>query len=674
VKPFAKKIWHGAAYYPELWKDRIDEDIRLMKEAGIDMVRVAEFAWSSLEPREGEYDFSWLRETFDKCHAAGIGVVLCTPTPTPPRWLTRKYPEVLRVDIDGLPFEHGSRQHVSHTSPKYRELSRGITEKIAREFGSHPALAAWQTDNEFLCHVDADYSPSARDAWHAWLRNKYKTVDHLNRCWNTFIWSEDYPTFEDVPMAGKTPFHCGVGQAGGQHHVSLAKDWHHFVSDTVVAFQKEQVDILRRHSSAPISHNHIAQGRVHSDDLFADLDFAATDIYCEAKNLWWTFRTMDWMRACKKNTDGTPVPYMILETAPFQNGATTTGHLSHPRGFLRSEAAVFLGMGGNAFNYWLWRQQASGVEMCHGSVITAWGTPSVGWQDVRDVTDFIDRAGELLRDVPPAPAEIAVHESKNSVAHLVRGEKLSPDVDFWRSPNEQFYRPLVEMGLWRDVCFEAADVSSYKVVLTPLAPVLTDELIDRMVAFVRAGGVWVVGPMSGCRTRYGTVPTGAGLGRLDELAGVKTLFPVGIHECEGTLRDKTLKLGWYCFGLEPNASDCQILGKYVDGPAAGTAWAVQRPLGKGRIVLLAAHAPNRFADVLESVLAGVSLQRHTASWGTMVIPREGNGKRGYIIANWDGKGGTAELPHAGKDLLTGKSVPAGKVDVPEFGVLAVMCS
>ncbi|MGC9453524.1 MAG: beta-galactosidase [Phycisphaerae bacterium] len=670
---WTEKVYHGAAYYPELWRDKVDEDIRLMREAGMDLVRVGEFAWSSFEPEEGRYDLDWLREVLDKCHAAGIDVVLCTPTPTPPRWLTVKYPEVLRVDIDGQPFEHGSRQHVSHVSARYREFSRKITEKLASEFGKHPAVVAWQTDNEFLCHVDGDFGPETEHAWHEWLKDKYGTIENLNDIWGTYIWSEDYRSFGQVPMARKTPFGGGAGTFRGQHHCSLAKDWGHFISETVAAFQREQVEIIRKHSDAPITHNQIADDRVFGEDVFADLDFTATDIYAPHENTWGVQYKLDWLRALKRRNDGTYEPYMILETSPSHNGSTQTGHDTHPDGFLRAEAALHMAMGGRAFCYWLWRQQKSGAEMCHGSVVTSWGTPSVGWRNVRQVTELFEAAGELFTELPPAPAEIAMHESKHTRAHMTRSEKLWGDVKGMGTVVQQCYRAMLEVGLWRDVCFDSADFSPYKAVVSPFQSVLTGEFIDKMAAFVRDGGTWVAGPMSGCRTEYGTVHTDAGLGRLDELAGVRTLHPFGTTPQHALLAGDPIDVGWYCYALEPQADDCEVIGEYAEGPAAGSAWAVRRKLGKGQVVLFAAHAPDEYARMLSVALEGVDMPRYQASWGTSVVPRADGDKRGYVLVNWDGRGGTATLPEAGKDLLTGKKLPAGKLELGPFDVYAVMC-
>jgi len=638
----------------------VDEDLRLMKEVGLNLVRVGEFAWSSLEPEEGRYELDWLRRVLDGCREAEIGVILCTPTPTPPRWLTLAYPEVLRVDRDGKPFEHGSRQHVSHTSPTYRGFSRKITEVLARTFGHHPALVAWQTDNEFLCHVEGDYGESATKAWHDWLREKYGAVERLNACWSTRIWSEDYPSFEAVPPPRKTPFMNTPGVADGRHHTSLAAAWWHFTSDTVVAFQGEQLEIIRQHSDAPITHNHIAQTRLSAEDLFGDLDFATTDIYLAHDDIWRSFATLDWMRCVKPG-----VPYGIMETSPSHNGAYFPWHKTHPKGFLANEALLFLGMGGNMVSYWLWRQQRSGSEMAHGSVITAWGTPSVNWQEVRAVSDVMEKAAPLLLETPPARAEIALHQSKHAQAHL-QAEELwetyTPD-----TPLEEVYRPLLEGGFWRDVIFEGADVTGYKVVLSPLIPALPNDLVARMTRFVEGGGTWIVGPMSGCRTVHGTVPTEAGLGALDALAGVKTLYPVGIHSCRGSFGDTELELGWYCFALEAAHEEAEVLGRYLDGPAAGTAWCVSRRLGRGRVVLLAAHALGRYGEVVEHLTQGLELPRYRASWGSTLIPREGS----YLAVNWDGRGGTVTLPEGGTDLLTGARLEVGERTLAPFERLAV---
>jgi len=169
------------------------------------------------------------------------------------------------------------------------------------------------------------------------------------------------------------------------------------------------------------------------------------------------------------------------------------------------------------------------------------------------------------------------------------------------------------------------------------------------------------------------VHTGAGLGRLDELAGVRTLHPFGITRCGGRLGGRDIDVAWYCYALAPAAAGCEVLGEYVDGPAAGKAWAVRRKVGDGQIVLLAAHAPDNYAAVLETALKDIELTRYESSWGTTIVPREGGGRRAYIIANWDGAGGTATLPEGGRDLVSGDHLAPGNVELEPFAVRAIVC-
>jgi beta-galactosidase len=295
----------------------------------------------------------------------------------------------------------------------------------------------------------------------------------------------------------------------------------------------------------------------------------------------------------------------------------------------------------------------------------------VGWEDVKAVTALIEKIGPFLREMPPAKAEVALHESHNARSQL-RGEPLWPEAwTPWTVPVwETVHKNLSNAGIWRDVRFEGADISGYRVVLSPFMPGLSDELLGRMEKFVRDGGTWVVGPMSGVRTVFGTVPTDAGLGKLDAIAGVKTLYPVGLKECAADLRGKEFSVGWYCMGVEAASKETEVIGRYTGGPPAGAGWATERRLGKGRVVLLTAYAAGRYGEVVDLVLADQPLARIQCSAGTTVMPRAGRGRRGWIVANWDGVGGEVELPAAGMDVITGRKVPR-VVKVGPFEVLAV---
>jgi beta-galactosidase len=662
-------LFHGVAWYPELWPDRLDEDLRLMREAGINLVRIAEFAWSSLEPEAGRYDWSWLDEAFAKCQVAGIAVILCTPSCTPPLWLTRRWPEVLRVDVDGRPFGHGSRGHASHVSPIYRREVARIAGAMAERYGSHPYLVAWQIDNELMGDVDGDYSPLAQAAWHEFLRQRYGTIADLNRRWATAVWSETYDAFDQVPMLGKTPFGCWTGQAVGTHNDSLATDWGDFLSRTVSDFAAAQAKVIRERSRAPILHNAIAPNRVLTEDIFAGMDLAAADIYRPVERIWTAAEHLDLLRGLKRAADGTPRPFAIAETSCGQAGGA--GQV-HPKGFLAAEAAMMLGLGGHAFCYWLWRQQRSGIETTHGSVITSWGTPSFAWDEVVKAGQLIAGLEDFLTHLPPAPADLAILRTRRSQCYWYRTKEHGNLHRIGELLHQEIYRPLLERGIWRDHCGQDQDLSRYRVILSPFQALLPDDLVQRMGTWVQAGGTWVVGPMSGFRTDDATVPTQAGLGGLDALAGMRTLWTLGLNDMHGDFQglSEPLTLSGYVAGFEPIAPDCQVLGRWTDGPVAGTPWAVERPLGQGRIVVLGAMPVGAFGWVLEALGLTDRVRRYSCSWGTMAIPR-GRRHEGLLAVNWDGQGGRFVLPWPATEIRTGMRHEPGEVKLTAFQVLAL---
>ena len=246
----------GVCYYPEHWPETWwARDARRMVELGILYARIGEFAWSRIEPEPGRIELDWLRRAMDTLHAAGLRVVLGTPTATPPKWLVDRHPEIAPVDRDGRIRGFGSRRHYTFSSPEYRAESRRIVEVLARAFGDHPGLVGWQTDNEFGCH-DTVLSFGAVDlaAFQGWLRRRYQTPDHLNEAWGNVFWSMEVSRFEEVALP--------VGAVTESNPAAMLDYWR-FASDAVAEFNREQATILRAHSpgrlistisrSAPIS-------------------------------------------------------------------------------------------------------------------------------------------------------------------------------------------------------------------------------------------------------------------------------------------------------------------------------------------------------------------------------------------------------------------------------------
>ncbi len=264
----------GVCYYPEQWDEsRWPSDLAEMSQLGVRHVRVAEFAWSRMEPVQGTFDFAWLRRFLDLAHAAGLSVVMGTPTACPPKWLVNAMPDMLALDKNGVPRGFGSRRHYCFSHEGYRAECRHVVEQLARAVGSHPAVGCWQTDNEFGCHDTVlSYSSAARDRFRRWLQARYGDIGTLNKAWGNVFWSMEYLSFDAVELPVRTPT---------DPNPSHLLDFHRFSSDMVREFQAPQVEILRRLSPGrPITHNFM--GGFTDFDHYAvagDLDFASWDSY-----------------------------------------------------------------------------------------------------------------------------------------------------------------------------------------------------------------------------------------------------------------------------------------------------------------------------------------------------------------------------------------------------------
>ncbi|WP_051235607.1 beta-galactosidase [Marinimicrobium agarilyticum] len=670
AQPYAmKRLVHGVCYYPELWPEEdIDRDIKEMRALGINLIRIGEFAWSTMEPEEGKISLRFFKRVMDKFHGAGFSVVFCTPTPTPPRWLTYGHPERLFVNSDGEPLIHGSRQHASYEHPAVRKACFRIIEAIARELGDHPALVGWQIDNELKCHVAEDFSPAAVASWHRWLKERFGTIDRLNKEWGTHIWSTYYQSFEQVPAPFNTPF---------LHNASLSTAYRMFNRERIAEFSDQQCAILRQHSKHPITHNTNPMFSVNHERLFKNLDFASYDAYPSSKQ--WdalVFRS-DMYRAAKPGR-----PFWLMETSVAHNGWLGNHSPMHPAGFLAAEATLVYAMGGEGFCYWLWRQQRTGAEISHSAVFSSWYKPSIGYSQVEKVEQMRQQLEPLLVSSQPWVPEIAVTWSDHARA-MIETEPMDRDEgapESYQDVVELWHKKVFELGYHREIRFEGAELDGLKLLITPAMPYVSEEFLQRVIAFVKAGGVWLVGPGTGTRGREHTIPTDSGLALVDDVAGVSTeyVFPLTDTGIQGQADNRTLDFTGWCAAVKADHSDTRVLGTLKTDLAPGTAFLTERKLGKGKVVLLSAHPVGESGDQFLNELVQRYAQElgltapFEVSAGTVVAPRvDAQGRRLWVAVNMDGEGGELSVPAGAKDAASGESIRSSRVNVAPYGWRAV---
>jgi len=655
-----KKLYHGACYYPELWDDEIiKEDIRLMKETGINLVRVGEFWWSTIEPTSGEYNMEYIINLLDLLHESGIDVAVCTPTPTPPIWVTHNYPERLHVDSKGQVMIHGSRQHICTNNPEFRDLSSKIIDEIAKAVANHPAVVFWQLDNEFKCHSTECFCKTCQGMWHQWLEEKYKTIENLNKTWRTIIWSENYQRFDQIPMPFEnTPF---------LHHVSLSTMYGIFHREKIAEFATEQATVIRKYSKMPITTNAGMGFATNNELLFENLDMVAFDTYAECDNYHAFTMNCDLWRAIKQDE-----PFWLLETSTSHTGALERQSTPHKNGYLVSEAVSNFALGGASFTYWLWRQQASGCEINHSAVLSAWGKPSVGYVNVLKVAEARKEIEAFILKTKLNKAELAFTYS--DVARLfMQTEPHKSRPNKYRTLTTDLYKSVLKTGIPRDLIPENMSLDGYKMLMTPFLPCVTGKYLEQAKKFVENGGIWIVGPMTGGRTEVHNVTTDTALGGdLEEFAGVEALYtyPIEGTDTTGIAFDISAPLTRWSTVFELKGA--KAVGFTKGGVTPDMPFITQHTVGNGKVVMVGSLPTGEAGDKMWEALiqhyakdAKITLKLRPTD-GTIAIPRYDDEHQYFVLVNMDGQGGSVVTENAMIDVLSHQVIEAGSIDIKPF--------
>jgi beta-galactosidase GanA len=647
----ADKIYYGASYYPETWpRETVSDDIRRMKELSMNVVRMAEFSWSKMEPREGEYDFEWLRSIMDELHENGISVILGTPTATPPAWLWEKHPGIGQLDENGRRKYHGARKSYDYNNAIYQQYVVRIVTEMAKALGNHPALIGWQTDNELS--MKPDYSVATKVMFQNWLREKYGTIENLNQIWATDLWSQTYQRFSQIPLPRNWTW----------HHPSLQLDWKRFQSESVVHFQALQLEAIRKYSDRPVTHDSMPGQTTNYEDLFEDLDYMAVNNYHSFEAYDRVLSNYDRMRGYDKGM------HWLFETAPNNSGGGMEGKtwfLHQPDGSLHAALWMNYALGGQGAIFWLWRQHRAGQEMPHGSIINAWGKPVANFDDLKKLGADLQKSSDFLLNAPVAPAEIGIFYDHEADMGL-RIEQYANDLRYYTDWTYRFYLALQDQHLHRDVLMPGAKLDGYKLLYIPLMPMITDELRERLKLWVEQGGTLILGPMTGYRTEYWTAFTDHAMGDLAEWSGIEvdSRIPIGtkLRPAEIPLMMNytgpfDLPEGQAGLWSEALSSDKgKVAATYQNGMHAGKPAIIENAIGEGKVIILGTDPGRDHLGKLLRHYAGEQGIKPSANGdaGPLVVHRKGTKEEGYILDNIMDKPHSITLPKGRyTDILTG---------------------
>ena len=492
--------YRGVAYYPEAWPvERWDRDIRLMREAGFNMVRMGEFAWARLEPRDGEFRLEWWLDVIDRMRRTGMSVMLCTPTAAPPAWLTRAAPEVLWVDETGRRKAHGGRRQYCPRSPRYREFVARIVRRLAEAVRANPAVFAWQIDNEVaLDGVGAFcFCDECTRAFRDWLRRRYGDIGSLNVAWGNAFWSGDFSGWQEIGP----PY----------QRLSWMLDYARFQSATYAEFVAAQAAILRAVNPAwRITTNQWTglTATLDTAEMFAPLDVATLDAYQEyyAPREFYA-ATFDLYR----NLKGAPRAFWQGETNAWNPSATQRDGLAA----LRPWAWLSFAKGAEAYCYFRWRQSPMGEED-HPAVLDWSGETGRPYHQVQAVMKEMESLEAELRDLPLPEAQAAIlFDFGSAYCDLLRLKSTD-----WRAGCREHVveadATLSRMGVAADILPVSAslDLSRYRLLVLSQVEMVSAELAAAIKRFVSGGGVVLAQPrlaMLDANGKYLLTPMPGGL-------------------------------------------------------------------------------------------------------------------------------------------------------------------
>jgi beta-galactosidase len=640
----------GGDYNPEQWDRPVwDEDVELMRRAGVNLVTLGVFAWASLEPEPGRFTFDWLDDAMDLLHANGISVDLATPTAAPPVWLSHEHPEVLPVMEDGEVFGFGNRMHYDPTSPRYREHAARITTALAVRYSRHPALAMWHIGNEY---GPAAYTTCAAAAFRDWLRRRYGDLDTLNDAWYTRFWGQRYTTWEqvnppEVPRSWSNP--------------ARRLDFHRFTSDALLECFVMERDIVRAHrDDLPVLTNAMRFSR--PADLWRwapQQDAVALDIYPDpgdpdshvAAAL-----TFDLMRSLRGE------PWLLMEQAAGAVSQWRVNHVKRP-GRMRLGSYQAVAHGADSVLFFQWRAGRGGHERFHSAMLPHSGTRSRTWQEVEALGNELPRIAAAAGT--GSSAGVAVVFDWNAWWGLEVTHGL-PRNDFdYPAIVTAHYRPLLEAHHAVDFVSFGSDLGRYRVVVVPNAYLVDDRCTAALEDFVAAGGTLLCSFFSGVVDERNQVRQPAYPGAFRRLIGasIDEYVPAGDGESFGVrfTGGRTARADWWQDSLHPETAT--VLAGYTSGPMTGRPAVIQNLFGSGRVVYVGTRLE---ADALRDTI----LEAVDAAGVAPVVPdappfveatRRG---RFLFLLNHSGTE-TATVAATGVDLLTGND---GTVTLPPLGV------
>lgn len=593
-----KMIYFGGDYNPEQWdEETIRKDMELFKKAHVNLVVLPVFGWAKLEPEEGVYDFDWLCRIVDMLWENGIRVLMATPTTAQPAWMSKKYPEVLPVDIKGRKRTHGMRVFFCHNSEKYRERAAALAEEMASRFASHPALAGWHVANEYGTYC---YCPTCQAKFREWLKKKYKTPEGLNEAWNLAFWGRQIYSFEEMELPTEL-------NDDYRFYPPIQQDYLKFTTDSVIECFENEYRVLKKYTpDLPVMTN--MSGYIKKLDQFElckHLDVVGWDNYP------WPFEDRslaalkhDIMRGLKQGQS-----YWVTEQSPNQQNWQPYNVLKRP-GEIRRLAYQGLAHGADTALFFQMRQSAAGQEKFHGAMISHAGHENTRiFREMTRMGEELEKLGDRLVGARTRSKVGLIFDWHNWWAvELCSG----PNKDLQYLPQVQkYYKAFYEKNIPVDILRYDQDLSGYDLILTPCLYQMRGDLGERIKTYVKNGGTLLTSVFSGIARENDRVILGGYPGGLREVLGI------WIEETDALPPHMSNRMRMAKgTGFPEEAYDCSMLYDLIHSEGAETLAVYEREFyagmpcatvnayGKGKAYYVGTDPEQSFIDALAERICG----------------------------------------------------------------------
>lgn len=663
-------LLHGGDYNPDQWLDRpdiLEEDIKMMKKAGVNTATVGVFSWSALEPQEGNFQFGWLHDIMDKLYENGIYTVLATPTGARPAWMDEKYPSVLRVEKDGRRNHHSGRHNHCMSSLEYRSLVEKMDTKLAQEFGNHPGLILWHISNEFGGEC---YCENCKKRFQEYLREKYhNNIEELNKQWWTSFWSRRFDSFEQI----EPPYD------NGEHSIlGLNLDWKRFNSWNMKDYLAFERRILKKYTpQVPATANFMKLfEQLDYVDLAKEIDIISWDGYPSWNNDYETPAdtaaelSFDHavMRSLKKDK-----PFMLMESTPSLVNWHSVNKLKRP-GILRASSIQTIGCGSDTVQYFQWRKGRGAAEQFHGAVVD-----HLGRDDTR-VFKEVSEVGELLKKLAPvtgsrvaSKAAVLFDWSNRWAIKDMQG--MAHDTKNYEKEVRKFYNIHLKKGINADIVFPLEDLSSYSLVVLPMYYAVSKEAGAWLKEYVKNGGTVVATYLTAYVNEntlayLGGFP-GAGLGEVFGLYAeeLDTLYPTDSNAVLMKDGNKAIVKD-YCELIK--LTGAEVLGTYESDFYAGMPAVTVHSYGNGKAYYIGTRMEEEdLIKFFTQIWSECGIKEKELPEGVEYLTRTAeDGSTFDFYVNYNAMPVTVQLSKDGTNLLNGEAV-SGKVEILPFNAVVV---